>query len=202
MDYRTKISDQLNKLINDYTTELGNDQKEEGVVLDITDPNSWPESESPCLWSSQHFAEHIKQIALEFNDYEMVGRCTVLLELIDKSEDHEYDHFSDFDSPERSQRQPEEHIAELTTFLENKHSLAPSHIGMYFGMSYQNVNKSLIDAGFMQKTHDGLEATELGEPHLFLIHLTSSGRKACRWKKSIVEELGLYLGKTPQVQLV
>ena len=197
MDYRHQIDQELTKLISyhekeyaDYVserdsidTELGNDFA----------PSEQNEQNYNSVWSSEHFIEKIKPMAMMLHDYDIVGKCEILLAIITKIKLAE----------EKAMKEREDYIDSFyqfdhKTYLENKRFFSASDIGCYFGyISGKEVNKKLIDAGLQERTDEGLIPTLLGKPYHFKTVYTPTGSKTCRWDKAIVHVLAVHLGTEP-----
>lgn len=197
MDYRQQIDQELTKLISYHEKEYANYISEDdslGTEPD-NDFENQEQNEAPyySVWSSEHFIEKIKPMAMILHDYDIVGKCEILLAIITKMKQAE----------EKVMEKRDDYINSLYQFdqkmyLENKKFFSASDIGCYFGyISAQEVNKKLIEAGLQERTKEGLIPTPQGQPYHFKTVYTQAGTKTCRWDKAIVHVLAVHLGTEP-----
>lgn len=88
MDYRQQLDHELTKLISYHEKEYANyvsDDDNLGTDLD-NDFETQEQNEEPhySVWSSEHFIEKIKPMAMVLHDYDIVGKCEILLAIITK----------------------------------------------------------------------------------------------------------------------
>ncbi|SNU33253.1 hypothetical protein [Klebsiella grimontii] len=197
MDYRQQLDHELTKLISYHEKEYANyvsDDDNLGTDLD-NDFETQEQNEEPhySVWSSEHFIEKIKPMAMVLHDYDIVGKCEILLAIITKIQQAE----------EKAMKERDNYIDSLyqfdhKTYLENKLFFSASDIGCYFGyISAQEVNKKLIEAGLQVRTNEGLIPTTQGQPYHLKTVYTPAGSKTCRWDKAIVHVLAMHLGTEP-----
>ena len=196
-DYRQQIDLELTKLISyhekeyaDYVSEAGStetESRENSENIEINAPTYY------SAWSSEHFVEKIKPMAMLIRDYDIVGKCEILLAIIakikkseEKAIENSYEHY-DYS-----------YKADYKTQLENKRYFSASDIGCYFGyISGQEVNKIMIKAGLQERRNEGLIPTDQGQPYHIKTVYTPAGSKTCRWDKAIVHVLAVHLGTEP-----
>jgi len=196
-DYRRQIDLELTKLISyhekeyaDYVSEGGKTEAELNDNLENIEDNEPPYYSA---WSSEHFVGKIKPMAMLIRDYDIVGKCEILLAILEKIKKAEEKAIKDsHDDYYYSYR------ADYKTQLENKRYFSASDIGCYFGyISGQEVNKIMIEAGLQERTNEGLIPTEQGQPYHIKTVYTPAGSKTCRWDKAIVHVLAVHLGTEP-----